>query len=190
MTRRRDAVSDDAVMAAVVEVLGRDGPGAPLAAMAARAGLSAPRLIQRHGSRDRLILAAFEWWAARHLEALDRAGAGPRPRRALLNLLTGGRRKMSARELAVGAQWLVVEWASPALRGFNRRFLPRLRDRLAAVLRAAVRTGELAPHDSRAVAERLVVYLFGMALYYPLMHDADGYRRELRRAAGWLLPPR
>jgi len=189
MTRRRHAVTDDAVMAAVAEALAREGPGATLASIARRAGLSAPRLVQRHGGRDRLILVAFEWWAARYLEALRKDAKAPRPLEALLETLDVGRRSVSSQDLAVGAQWLVVEWANPALRGFNRRYLPRVRNRLAEVLRAAVRSGELRPHDSRSVAERLLVHLFGMAMYYPLTDDPRGYRRELRRTTEWLIAP-
>ncbi|MDX2061375.1 MAG: TetR/AcrR family transcriptional regulator [Gemmatimonadales bacterium] len=181
MTRRRDAVSDEAVMAAVAETLGREGPGATLATIARHAGLSAPRLIQRHGGRDQLILAAFEWSAGRYLDAFARAAAAPRPFAALLGELDVGKRKVSSRDLSIGAQWIVFEWASPTLRGFNRRYLPRLRDRLAGVLRAAVRSGELPPHDCGVAAERLLVQFFGMAMYYSLTADAAGYRRELRR---------
>ncbi|MDX2059786.1 MAG: hypothetical protein SFV24_18385 [Gemmatimonadales bacterium] len=187
MTRRRNAVSDEAVMAAVTEALAREGPGVTLATMARHARLSAPRLIQRHGGRDQLILAAFKWSAARQFEALRRTVAADRPLEALLATLGLGEREVSARDLRVGAQWIVFEWASPTMRRFHRAYQTRLRSSLAGVLRAAVRSGEIPPHDSALVAERLLVHLFGMAMYYSFMNDVAGYRREMRRILDWLI---
>jgi len=187
MTRRRNAVSDEAVMAAVAEALGQEGPGVTLATMARHAGLSAPRLIQRHGGRDQLILAAFKWSAARQFESFRRAAAAERPLKALFVILGLGERKISARDLRMGAQWVVFEGASPIMRSFNRPYQTRLRSGLAKVFQAAVRSGELPPHDSALVAERLLVHLYGMAIYYSFIDDVAGYRRELRRTIDWLI---
>ena len=189
MARRRGAVSDDVVMAAVAEALRHEGPGATLAAIAQRAGLSAPRLVQRHGTRDQLILAAVEWSSAQYLASVRRCAESPVPFAACLDLIEAGSRGISARDFPAIGQWAAFHWASPALRAFNRRYVAQVRRALAAVLQAAVRAGELRPHDSSALAEQLLVHWFGMAIYYPLAGDLRTYRRELRRVAERMAAP-
>ncbi len=143
MVGRPRTVSDDEILDAALVVVGRVGPhGLTLAAVGAEAGLRAPTLMQRFGSKRGLLLAM----SARNAERIPEQFAAARQ----------GRRRATA-SLVAGLGSLVAGIDSSAVMGHHLAFLamdladPDLR-RLAAAHSVAV-VGEIGAGLARAVAD-------------------------------------
>lgn len=148
--------SDEEVLAATARVLGRRGPHAfTLADVARASGLAPATLLQRFGSKRRLLVA-FACWASRRADApfehaARRGGSAlEQLRHALLRMAgpVGGRRRF-ATHLAL----LLEDVRDPALRRAAAGHARRTEENIARLLRAAARQGEIAlEHPERWAA--------------------------------------
>jgi AcrR family transcriptional regulator len=142
-------VSDDAILDATRRVLAETGPAQlTLAAVGERAGLAAPTLMQRFGSKRGLLLAAATRSAQQVLPAADEAASRhASPLAALRTFL-----------LAAAAHQLVDLGNDPEVR---RQAQSRSDAVLAACerfYRAALTSGELRPAtDVQALARQTLV---------------------------------
>jgi AcrR family transcriptional regulator len=146
MTGRPRSASDEAIFEAVAAVVTASGPsGLTLAAVGERAGLSAPALAQRFGSKQRL-LAAF---AARQViavtDALASARAGqPDPVSALVTVLVALPGAVTTRDgVANNLAFLQMDLTDPQLRPHAVAHSRALRDGIAALVTDAVQAGLL-----------------------------------------------
>jgi AcrR family transcriptional regulator len=174
MSPRPRLASDAEILMAVLRTIARLGPNAlTLADVAEDAGLSAPALIKRFGSKRGLLLAAAADVAAGHLYLF----AGLReehssPLDALLNIgdclsVMGTTREQMARTLAFFSLDLTdPEFREHALTG-ARTFHTGLR----ALVRDAVGAGELEKCDTGALARALQATIQGALLDWAIQGE-------------------
>ena len=118
---RLKTVSEEGVLDAAAEVLGKAGPaGLTLAAVGAIAGLSPATLVQRYGTREALMRAALLRMWDRLDEATARADARhpatPEGAVGLLVSLTGRYSGSGDEDMAQGLLLLREDFRDPALR--------------------------------------------------------------------------
>lgn len=148
MSPRPKAVTDEQLFRAVARAIGRVGPAElTLGHVAAEAGISAPSIVQRFGSKRDLLLAfaaqAGSELGARFAAARE-AHRSPRAAlRAALASLTAGMR--GTRAIANNIAFLQLDVADDAFRAHAREFARALRAEIGALLDAAVAAGELRP---------------------------------------------
>lgn len=146
MTGRPRTVSDEAIFAAVAELVTAAGPsGLTLGAVAERVGVSAPALAQRFGSKRGLLVAFTEQGAGAVAERFAAARA-EHPQataaiRAALSGLPGGITTRAA--MANNLAFLQMDLTDPELREPTVAQSRALRAELAVLVREAVTTGEL-----------------------------------------------
>ncbi|HEU5392197.1 MAG TPA: TetR/AcrR family transcriptional regulator [Streptosporangiaceae bacterium] len=147
MTGRPRSASDEAIYAAVAAAVTASGPSQlTLAAIAGRAGLSAPALAQRFGSKQGLLaaFAARQAVAVAGTLAAARAG-GADPVQALVAVLAALPGAATTRDgLANNLAYLQMDLTDPALRPHAVAHSRALRDGIAALVTDAVRAGLLA----------------------------------------------
>jgi AcrR family transcriptional regulator len=141
VTGRPRSASDEAIFEAVAAVVTASGPsGLTLAAVGERAGLSAPALAQRFGSKHGLLVA----FAAREVitvaDALAAARAGEAdPLRALVGVLASTRGAVITRDgLANNLAFLQMDLTDPELRPHAVAHSRALRAGIAALVADAV----------------------------------------------------
>jgi AcrR family transcriptional regulator len=147
MTGRPRSASDEAIFEAVAAVVTASGPsGLTLAAVGERAGLSAPALAQRFGSKQGL-LAAF---AARQVIAVTGALAAARagqadPVTAVVTVLAALPGAVTTRDgVANNLAFLQMDLTDPQLRPHAVAHSRALRDGIAALVADAVQARLLA----------------------------------------------
>jgi AcrR family transcriptional regulator len=138
-------LSDEAVLAGVLRVVQRVGPGSlTLTAVGAEVGLSASTLVQRFGSKRALLLAADGWAVERWVGGMDEVPPdGTALERLVAGLLHAVDADTTAEEMANSVSLLQVGLADREFHALTRDGAIRLRVKIADRLREAVATGEL-----------------------------------------------
>lgn len=156
LSPRPRSVSDEEILAAVGQVIGRDGPARlTIAAVAAVVGLAPSSLVQRFGSRRGLLLAFAEGGPA-HLAAIfARARAAHTEPlgalRAALDAMTEGIRTVD--EMSNHLAMLQIDLGDPEFRRHAVAHGRLFRREAAALIAAAIERGEVAGQaDERAIA--------------------------------------
>jgi AcrR family transcriptional regulator len=153
MAGRPRTHSDDALLDATFRAVGAVGPAQlTLADVAREAGVAPATLVQRFGSKRELLVAAATRSAARAGTALPDGGDAPVD--ALVDglvALTGLTRDPAA--FANHLALLQLDLADPELRAHAAAHARGLRRAIRRLLDAAVAQGELAPRDTRALAD-------------------------------------
>jgi AcrR family transcriptional regulator len=156
--RPRDARVDDAVLAATLELVGRDGlAGLTIDAVAAHAGVGKATIYRRWQSKEALLLDA---WAECMTEPpVPDTGSLRADLEVflveLLDALTTGRTAGALAQMVAAAR------TDAELGERYRRFVSRRRRRLGTVLRRAQERGELGPGiDVEAIQDLLVGPMF------------------------------
>jgi AcrR family transcriptional regulator len=165
MAQRRREVSDEAIFSAVERVVRRRGPSFTLAEVGREAGLSAPRLVQRFGSRARLLELTLRRWAAVSRGALEALARSQRPLAAWIEWSRAQSRGVTTAQAGESLAWIQLYRADPALSRLQRRLLLETRSAIESILEAARRKGELARIDPPAVAHRLVLLSMGNLIW-------------------------
>jgi AcrR family transcriptional regulator len=186
MSPRRRKADDVDVFAALVRVMKRRGPAElTLRAIAAEAGVTAGRLVQRFGSKRALLLAHARYAAA----SGDVGVTVPRPRRSspleALRSVTAAYAQLadSPRAAVRNLAYLHNDLADPALRRHLLRLSRAARMWYEQLLADAVATRELrADTDIQALARSIEVTLRGSFLSWTLYREgsaADWLREDL-----------
>lgn len=181
MSPRRRKAEDADVFAALVRVMLRRGPAElTLRAIAAEAGLTAGALVQRFGSKQKLLHAH-----ARHAAATADVGLGP-PRpgrtRSPLAALRGAAAvhaglAASPRAALRNLAYLQNDLADPVLRRHLLRLKRAARTRYEQLVTDAVAAGELrAGTDPRGLARAIEVALDGSFLAWSLYREGAAAR--------------
>ena len=174
MTGRPRSVSDDAIFEAVAAVVSAVGPTRlTLAAVAERAGLTAPALTQRFGSKRGLLVAFATREAAGVASTFAEARAAhPDPLTALiatLAALPGG--VTTPESLANNLAFLQLDLTDPELRPHAVAQSRALRAQIAALVAEAVRDGLL---DAATSPETLAADLYATYSGAMLTWAVDG----------------
>ena len=182
MSPQRRKAEDADVFAALVRVMQRRGPTElGLREIAAEAGVTAGRLVQRFGSKRALLLAHARYAAANS----DIGVTVPPPRTEspleTLRSITAMYAQLasSPRAAVRNLAYLLNDMADPALRRHLLRLSRAARVWYEQQLKAAVAAGELrADADVQALARSIEVTLRGSLLCWTLYRE--------RPAADWL----
>jgi AcrR family transcriptional regulator len=198
---RPRTISDQAILAALARAISRVGPARlTLAEVAAEAGVAAPTIAQRFGSKRNLLLA-FAAGAPRRLEdsfASARASHAT-PLAALLSDPLGATRAMdSPAALAHHLAFLQLELADPEFHQHVLSHARVAREQIRLLLDAAVEHGELADCDTESLAHAVHVTYNGALITWAVFRQgrlASQLRRDLEfilkpyRPAGQVTPP-
>lgn len=156
---RPRVVTDEQVLAATERAISRVGPGAlTLTDVAEEAGIAAPTLIKRFGSKRGLLLAFAARGEAGVHEVFVRARAGDR---SPLDALVGGLEMLTApvrtpAAMANHLAFLQLDLADEEFRAHAVAMSRRMRSAIEELLGDAVAAGELARGtDTRALARRV-----------------------------------
>lgn len=188
---RPRTVTDEAILAALARAISRVGPARlTLADVAAEAGIAAPTIAQRFGSKRNLLLA-FAAQAPRQLEesfATARASHAS-PLAALLSDPLGATQAMdSPSALAHHLAFLQLELADPE---FHRHVLEHARvarEQIRLLLEAAVEHGELRSCDTKSLARAIHVTYNGTLVTWAIFRQGRlAYR--LRQELEFILKP-
>lgn len=195
MARPRKA-SDEQLLAAAALVIGRVGPSFTLAQVAEEAGVSAPTLVQRFGSKRDLLVAlgrANQEWV---LTAMRRAAEQAHtPLRALSAALLAGFAELGDPLVVVNnVAQLGADLADPQLRALLQEHYTAVERIARELVAAAMHAGELPGAPGPAVAARVLVALInGAALDWsirPRGDLTDRLRRDLEAVlTGWRAVP-
>jgi AcrR family transcriptional regulator len=168
MCPRPRKASDEEVFAAAVRVMSRVGPAQlTLTEIAAEAGLTASALVQRFGSKRRLLVTLAEQAAAgTHEMFAEIRAAHPSPLAALRAWAECyGHMGDSSSALARNFSYLLNDLTDPDLRPHTVAQARATRAELRELLDAAVAAGELAPGvDTGALARGVEVTVSGSML--------------------------
>ena len=183
---------DDAVLDAAGRVIARAGPaGLTLAAVGEEVGLSAATLVQRFASKRGLLLAVARRGAADGGAPLREAARRSRsPLRALQNGLVRMSAFVSSPEsMANQLAFLQIDLADPEFHALAHAHAVAVRDEIAVLLDAAVAADELAPCDTKRLAQA-VQTTFNGALITWAIHRRGRVDGWVRRELETLLEPR
>jgi len=184
--------SDEDILAAVGLLLGQKGAaGLTLAAVGRQVRLSPATLLQRFGSKKKL-LQAFADTAAEHARTPLRAAREAHP--SVLWAIQQGLRAMRLHNgdtapVAQGIAALRQAPNDPDLADAVARYTRGVRDELDELLRAGVETGELLPCDTRGLAEAAYALWTGALLNAPLLSPDQDPIQSAERALNALLLP-
>ncbi len=188
---RPRTITDEAILDALGRAISRVGPARlTLADVAAEAGVAAPTIAQRFGSKRNLLLA-FSAQAARQLEAsFARARAAhTSPLAALLSDPLGATRAMdSPTALAHHLAFLQLELAEPEFHQHVLEHARAAREQIRLLLDAAVGHGELRPCDTRRLAQAIHVTYNGTLITWAIFRQGR-LASQLRRELGFILSP-
>lgn len=192
MSGRPRSVSDETIFSVVSGVIAQEGPsGLTLSAIGERAGLSAPALAQRFGTKRGLLLA----YAARGhefvSEAFDEAANTNRsPLRALQMALEALTRPVQTREsLANNLAFLQMDLVDPDLRAHAVDQSREFRRRIEHLLDQAVQGGELTNETNITSLVTGVYVTYNGALITWAIDGNGTLRNWLRQSLDTLLKP-
>ncbi|QVQ51191.1 TetR/AcrR family transcriptional regulator [Spiractinospora alimapuensis] len=191
MPRPRSA-SDESILRALGEVIGREGPHAvTLARVAAEAGLAPATIVQRFGSRHGLLLAFAQHGVAVAEAPFQRARETyPSPlaalRAALADQVSGVR---SPERLANHLGLLHMDLADPELRALASQHATRVRQELTTLLDAARTQGELASDAPVEVLARSVQVAYNGSLITWALTGTGPLVTDLERDVDTVLHP-
>jgi AcrR family transcriptional regulator len=198
MSPRPRQASDPDILAAAFRAIARIGPTRlTLADVAGEAGVSAAALVQRFGSKRALLLAAAADAASGHAYIFDSLRATHRsPLAAILGLAdcmsVMGR---TPDEIAHSLAFLQIDLTDPEFHAHARANSRGFHAGIRALVKDAVRAGELGPCDAGRLARALQATLNGSLLDWAIHRKGsmaswirqdlravlDGYRPSSRR---------
>jgi AcrR family transcriptional regulator len=188
---RPRTISDEKILAALARAISQVGPARlTLADVAAEAGIAAPTVAQRFGSKRNLLLA----FSARAAEQLEESFARARaahdsPLAALLSDPIGASRAIDSPDaLAHHLAYLALELADPEFRPHVLDHARVAREQLRLLLDAAIVQGELRPCDTARLAQAIHVAYNGTLITWATFRDGP-LASELRRAIEFTLVP-
>jgi AcrR family transcriptional regulator len=185
---RPRSFEDADILAAVGRVLGRHGPAKfTLGLVAREVGMSAATLVQRFGSKRKLLVTALKGGAgdwSLFIAGAKLAGESPLAIvRALL--LCFAEMAPTAREFGNHlAALLLLDLADPAVYPFTRDLTRRNHQALVGLLREAELAGELLPGDQEATARLLTAVTVGSLVQWAIYREgpaSDWLARDLDR---------
>jgi len=187
---RPKKVPDEAVLEAVGRAIGRRGPdGFTIREVAQDTGIAPATVMQRFGSRRRLLRAFVQGGVAR----LDAAFA-PRPGDRVADVLVrafGADVAHAPRtgEMANHIAMLAADLGDPHLRRATRAHFVRVRAGIGSLLRDAVRTGGLRPIDDlTGLARTLEATCHGTLVVWAVVPQGN-LEDALRATIGTALRP-
>jgi AcrR family transcriptional regulator len=180
---RVKTISDEAVLEQALAVMLERGPRRfTLPEVGHAVGLSPSTLIQRFGSKRRLMDRVFEHATAsleRELEALPDTGD---PRSDLIDWLVDLARPLRTRDqVAASLTMVVIDITEPARRAMAQRHIALIRRGIAAYLSAL---GSPAPE---AQAEVVEAYWGGLSIQWAMSDAEEPLEDWLRRGMAALL---
>lgn len=186
MSPRPRQASDADILAAAFRAIARLGPARlTLADVAGEAGVTAAALVQRFGSKRALLLAAAADAASGHSYLFAGARARHRSPLAALLAVADCLAVMGETPDAVvhSAAFLQMDLADADFRAHARAGADTMVRELQALLRDAVRAGELRTTDTARLARAAFATLQGSILHWTLVRRGPmpaWIRRDLR----------
>jgi AcrR family transcriptional regulator len=191
MAPRPRTVSDEDILGATVRIISRVGPARfTLADIAREVGLSPATLVQRFGSKRRLLLALAEQ-AVAGVDACFATvrAAHPRALAALIAAATEMTRHVrSPEEMANHLAFLQIDLSDPDFYRLMLESSRRILEGYRRLLDEAVASGDLAPCDTRRLA-RAVGALASGSLIGWAVHREGTAERCVRADLAVLLDP-
>ena len=191
MARPR-TISDDELIAATIRVMSRLGPvKMTLAAVAEEAGVTAATLVQRFGSKRRLMLTISAGAAASGDACFQMVReAHPHSPLAALLAAAAAMAQMAAtpEELANSLAFLQIDITDPE---FHPHTLEMSRKNVAgyrALLKEAIAAGELTPHDTARMARAINALAAGSLINWAIFREGSA-DKWVRRDIETLLAP-
>jgi AcrR family transcriptional regulator len=187
---RPRSISDDAILAALARAISRVGPARlTLADVAAEAGVAAPTIAQRFGSKRKLLLAFAAQAPAQLRESFASARAShASPLAALLSDPLGATQAMGTPDaLARHLAFLQLELADPEFHQHVLQHAQVAREQIRLLLDAAVEHRELRPCDTAALARAVQVTYNGTLITWAIFRHgqlASRLRQELEFILG------
>ena len=196
MSPRPRSFEDADILAAVGRVIGRHGPARfTLALVAREVGMSPATLVQRFGSKRKLLVTAMRGGAGDwggYIAELNAAGKSPLSIVRELVLCLAGMAP-TAREFGNHlAALLLLDLADPAVYPLTRDMARKNQLALVTLLREAEAAGELLPGDHEATARLLNALAVGSLLQWAIHREGtarDWLARDLDRVLASSLPP-
>ena len=188
---RPRTITDEEILAALARAISRVGPARlTLADVAAEAGIAAPTVAQRFGSKRNLLLAFSAQAPQRLEESFARARAShPTPLAALLSDPLGAAREMgSPSALARHLAFLQLELADPELHQHVLAHARVARAQIHQLLDDAVEHGELRPCDTKSLADAIQVTYNGALITWAIFRQGQ-LASWLRRQLEFILAP-
>lgn len=181
MSPRPRTVSDEEILAATARMIGRVGPvRLTLAHVAREVGLSPATLIQRFGSKRKLLLSLArqgEGDDGGFLEQLRAEGCSPlEAARAFLLCFAG--LAASPKEMANHLAFLQIDLTDAAFHRITSRLFRSNQELLAGLLADAKRGGEVVYADPQSLARLLLAVVNGSLLTWAVYREGE--------AATWL----
>lgn len=182
---RPRTVSDEEILAALARAISRVGPARlTLADVAAEAGIAAPTIAQRFGSKRKLLLAFAARAPGQLPESFARARAShATPLAALLSEPLGATQAMGTPgALAHHLAFLQLELADPEFHQHVLEHAQVAREQIRLLLDAAVQQGELRPCDTTSLARAIHVTYNGALITWAIFREgplASHLRQEL-----------
>jgi AcrR family transcriptional regulator len=180
---RHPIATEKAVLDAAVRVISRRGLAKlTLADVAAEAGLAAPTLIQRFGSKRGLLLAISRQSASGVRAAFTTARkVHDSPLEALLNALAGMTAPIrTPGEIANHLSFLQLDLTDPEFRDLAQAHSREFRENIATLLREAVAAGEILACDTEQLAWSVQIAFSGVLVQWAI--DGAGSLAETLQA--------
>jgi AcrR family transcriptional regulator len=162
------------ILAAVMRVVSRVGPAKlTLADVAAEAGLAAPTLLQRFGSKRGLLLEVARQGAEQLPEQFDRARqAQASPLEALLHALAAAADTLrTPEEVSNHLAFLQMDLSDPEFHTFALEHAAAMREEIAALLHEAIAVGELAGCDAENLARTVQTAYNGALVTWAIFRE-------------------
>jgi len=170
---RPRTVDDEALLAAALDLIGRVGPARlTLARVAEEVGLAPATLLQRFGSKRGLMLAAARRgtdWAGRFAAA--RGGAASRVEALVAALVAATAPVRTPEAMANSIAFLQIDLADDEFHAEALAGAQAMRTEIAALLREAVDTRELAGVDPGGLADTVVTTYNGALITWAIHRD-------------------
>ena len=186
MSPGRQKVSDEEVFAAAQRAMTRQGPHElTLADIAAEAGVSAGRLVQRFGSKRALLLALAERFAGSAGAVFAGLRAAHRQPLATLRAYAACMADLAVTPEALSRNlaYLQIDLTDPEFRAHLLANARATRREIEALLRAAIAEGELRPDvDVRRLARTVETVIGGSLMTWACYREgsaATWMRRDL-----------
>lgn len=198
---RPRTITNEAILTALARAISRVSPARlTLADVAAEAGIAAPTIAQRFGSKRNLLLAFAAQAPGQLEESFTMARAShASPLAALLSDPLGATQAMdSPSALANHLAFLQLELADPEFHQHVLEHARVAREQIRLLLDAAVEHGELGPCDTKTLARAIHVTYNGTLITWAIFRQgrlASQLRRELEfilkpfRAGALVTPP-
>jgi AcrR family transcriptional regulator len=181
MSPRPRSVSDEEILAATARMVGRVGPvRLTLAHVAREVGLAPATLIQRFGSKRKLLLAMASQGGGYDFDFVARLRQEGRTAletaRAFLLCFAG--LASTPREMANHLAFLQIDLTDAAFHRITSRVFRSNHDTVARLLAEARDNGELVAGDPKALSRMLLAVVNGSLLTWAVYREG--------RAADWL----